>query len=81
MFMTPHLDNHSTTDPKPDSISHDERNLPGITQAQLCTKDDILRQRRLNHSGMGQGWLWVKLPFNRVFPTAAVCVAVRHFLM
>ena len=27
----------------------------------------------------GGGWLLVKFPFKRVFPTAAVCAAVRHF--
>ena len=27
----------------------------------------------------GGGWLLVKFPFKRAFPTAAVCAAVRHF--
>ena len=29
----------------------------------------------------GGGWLLVKFPFQRVFHTAAVCAAVRHFVV
>ena len=47
--MTPHLDRHSTTDPKPEMLStvysgnrieHDERNLCGIEHAQMFRKDE-----------------------------------------
>ena len=64
MFTTPHLDSHSTTDPKPEilsavltgnRISGDGRNVRGIMHVHVCRKDDILRQRRLNHSGRGEG--------------------------
>ena len=44
MFMTPHLDSHSTTDPKPEilsavqtgnGISRDEKNVRGITHVHM----------------------------------------------
>ena len=66
MFMTPQLDSHSTTDPKPkilsavltgNRISGDGRNARGIMHVWVCRKDDIFRQRRLNHSGVGGGKL------------------------
>ena len=62
MFSTPHLDSHSTTDPKPEilsavqtgnRISRDGRNVRGIMHVRMCKKDDICWQRRLNHSGVG----------------------------
>ena len=64
ILMTPHLDSHRTTDPKPEilsadstgnRISRDGRNVRGITHVHMCRKDDIFRQRRLNHSEMGEG--------------------------
>ena len=57
MFMTPHLDGHSTTDPKSEilsavrtgkRISRDGRNVCGIMNTHICRKDDISRQRRLS---------------------------------
>ena len=57
MFMTPHLDSHSTTDPKPEilwavytgkRISRDGKNACSITYAHVCRKDDISKQRRLS---------------------------------
>ena len=63
ILMTPHLDSHRTTDPKPailsadsngNRISRDGRNVRGITHVHMCRKDDIFRQRRLNHSEMGE---------------------------
>ena len=56
MNTTPYLDSHSTTDPKPeiisavltDRISRDGRNARGITNAHVCRKDNISRQRRLS---------------------------------
>ena len=57
MFTTPHLDSHSTTDPKPEilsavltgnRISHDGRNVRGIMHVHVYRKDDIFRKRRLN---------------------------------
>ena len=53
--MTPHLDRHSTTDPKPEMISavssgnriqHDERNVCGIEHAYMFRKDDVLGKNR-----------------------------------
>ena len=58
MFSTPHLDSHSTTDPKPEilsavqtgnRISRDGRNVRGIMHVRMLKKDDICWQRRLNH--------------------------------
>ena len=60
--MTPHLNKHSTTDLKPEilssvltgnRISRDGRNERGITH--VHRKDDIFRQKLLNHSGIGEG--------------------------
>ena len=76
MFTTPHLDKHSTTDPKPEilsavltgnRISQDGRNVRRIMHVQVCRKDDIFRQRRLNHSGVGGR----KIAFRRVYPARA----------
>ena len=70
MFTTPHLDSHRTTDPKPEilsavltgnRISRDGRNVRGIMHVHVCKKDDIFRQRRLNHSGVGEEFM-VKMP-------------------
>ena len=64
--MTPPLDNHSTTKPKPEmlsSVSTGNRNLTswrnvcGIVHAHMYRKDDIFRQKRLNHSKIGVG-MW-----------------------
>ena len=63
MFTTPHLNSHSTTDPKQDilsavetgnRISRDGKNVRGIMHVHVCKKDDIFRHRRLNHNGMGE---------------------------
>ena len=80
MFTTPYLDSHSTTDPKPEILSavltgnripHDGRNVRGIMHAHVCRKDDIFRQRRLNHSGVGGG-----IAFRRVYPARAYSTVV-----
>ena len=80
MFTTPHLDSHSTTDPKPEILSavltgnripHDGRNVRGIMHVHVCRKDDIFRQRRLNHSGVGGG-----IAFRRVYPARAYSTVV-----
>ena len=51
--MTPHLDRHSTTDPKPEMISvvltgntiqHDERNVCDIEHKHMFRKDDFLEK-------------------------------------
>ena len=79
-FTTPHLDSHSTTDPKPEilsavltgnRISHDGRNVRGIMHVHMCRKDDIFRQRRLNHSGVGGG-----IAFRKVYPARAYSTVV-----
>ena len=78
--MTPHLDSHSTTDPKPEilsavltgnRISRDCRNVRGIMHVHMCRKDDIFRQRRLNHSGVGGG-----IAFRRLYPAQAYSTVV-----
>ena len=75
MFTTPHIDSHSTTDPKPEiqsavltgnRISRDGRNVRGIMHVHMCRKDDIFRQRRLNLSGVGGG-----IASRRVYPVRA----------
>ena len=80
MFTTPYLDSHSTTDPKPEILSavltgnripHDGRNVRGIMHVHVCRKDDIFRQRRLNHSGVGGG-----IAFRRVYPARAYSTVV-----
>ena len=57
MFMSPHLDSQSTSDPKPEilwavltqkRISCDGKNVHGITHAHVCSNDDISRQRGIN---------------------------------
>ena len=60
MFTTHHLDSHSTTDPKPETLSAvltGNRISRGImhVHVHVCRKDDTFRQRRLNHSGVGGG--------------------------
>ena len=80
MFTTLQLDSHSTTDPKPEILSavltgnripHDGRNVRGIMHVHVCRKDDIFRQRRLNHSGVGGG-----IAFRRVYPARAYSTVV-----
>ena len=80
MFTTPHLDSHSTTDPKPEilsavltgnRISRDGRNVRGIMHVHMCRKDDIFSQRRLNHNGVGGG-----IAYRRVYPTRAYSTVV-----
>ena len=70
MFTTPHLGSHSTTVPELEflsaiqtgnRISLDWRNARGIMQVHVCKKDNIFRQRRLNHSGIGEEFM-VKMP-------------------
>ena len=87
MFTTPHLDSHSTTDPKPEilsavltgnRISHDQRNVRGIMHVHVCRKYDIFRQRRLNDSEVGG-----EIAFRGVYPARAystVVVLVVYFL-
>ena len=53
------------------------RNASGIMHACVCSKK--IRQRWLNHSGMGGGWSWVKFPYERVFPTAVVFSALQYY--
>ena len=88
MFTTPHLDSHSTTDPKPEILSAvltgnriplDGRNVSGIMHVPVCRKDDIFKQRRLYHSGVGGG-----ITFRRVYPARAystVVVLVPNYRM
>ena len=80
MFTTPHLDSHSTTDPKPEilsavltgnRISHDQRNVRGIMHVHVCRKYDIFRQRRLNDSEVGG-----EIAFRRVYPARAYSTVV-----
>ena len=42
-------------------------------------KYGVMKYEVMKRIPMGGGWLWVKFPFKRVFHTAAVCAAVRHF--
>ena len=85
MFTTPHLDSHSTTDPKPEilsavltgnRISHDQRNVRGIMHVHVCRKDDSFWQRRLNDSGVGGG-----IAFIRVYPARAYTTLVLVMLV
>ena len=87
MFTTPHLDSHSTTDPKPEilsavltgnRISRDCRNARGIMHVHMCRKDDIFRQRRLNHSGVGGGIAFRKVYPARAYSTVVVLVYKRQ---
>ena len=80
MITTPHIDSHSTTDPKPEiqsavltgsRISRDGSNVRGIMHVHMCRKDDIFRQRQLNHSGVGGG-----IEFRRVYPARAYLTLV-----
>ena len=85
MFTTPHLDSHSTTDPKPEilsavltgnRISHDQRNVRGIMHVHVCRKYDIFRQRRLNNSEVGG-----EIAFRRVYPARAYSTVVVHVFL
>ena len=58
-FMTSHLDNHETTDIKPEMLSGvqtrnglqcDAYNIRGIGHVQAYRKDDIFMQKRLLQS-------------------------------
>ena len=84
MFTTPHLDSHSTTDPKPEiqsavltgnRISRDRRNVRGIMHVHMCRKDDTFRQRRLNHSG---GIAFRRVYLARAYSTIVVLVFFSH---
>ena len=83
MFTTPHIDSHSTTDPKPDiqsavltgnRISRDGKNVGGIMHVHMCRKDDISRQRRLNHSELGGGIAFRRVYLARAYSTIVVLV-------
>ena len=85
MFTTLHLESHSTSDPKPEilsavltgnRISGDGRNVSGIMHMHVCRKDDIFRQRRLNHSGVGGG-----VAFRRVYPAQAYITLVLVYMV
>ena len=89
MFTTPHLDSHNTTGPKPEilsavltgnRISRDGRNVCGIMHVHVCRKDDIFRQRRLNHSGLGEERLWDLSHDAKPYSYFAAPSALRHFL-
>ena len=78
LLMTPHLDSHSTTDPKPEILSavltgnripHDGRNVRGIMHVHVCRKDDIFRQRQLTHSGVGRGIAFRRVYLSRAYTT------------
>ena len=67
--MTPPLDRHSPTEPRPEmllSVSTGNRNLMswknacGIVHAHMYVKDYIFRQKRLNHLNIGVG-MWKKI--------------------
>ena len=83
MFTTSHIDSHSTTDPKPEiqsavltgnRISRDRRNVRGIMHVHMCRKDDIFRQRRLNHSG---GIAFRRVYLARAYTMVVVLVRAR----
>ena len=85
MFTTPHLDSHSTTDPKREilsaveagnRISHDGWNERGIMHVRMCKKDNIRWQRRLNHSQVGGG-----IALRRVYPAWAYTTVVVLVLL
>ena len=87
MFTTPYLDSHSKTDPKPEILSavltgnripHDGRNVRGIMHVHVCRKDDIFRQRRLNHSGVGGGIAFRRVYPARAYSTVVVLVLLKH---
>ena len=42
-------------------------------------KYEVMKYDVMKPIPMGGDCLWVKFPSKRVFPTAAVCAAVRHF--
>ena len=80
MFTTPHLDSHSTTDPKLEilsavltgnRISHVQRNVRSIMHVHVCRKYDIFRQRRLNDSEVGG-----EIAFRGVYPARAYSTVV-----
>ena len=65
--MTPHLDSHCTTDPKPampsavltgNRIPRDGTKCTRHCACAYVYKRQDLRQGQLNHSGVGGGWLW-----------------------
>ena len=67
--MTPPLDSHSTTEPKPEmlsSVSTGNRNLMswknvfGIVHAHMYRKDDNFRQKQRNHYNIGVG-MWGRI--------------------
>ena len=83
MFTTPHIDSHSTTDPKPEilsavltgnKISHDQRNVRGIMYVHVCRKDDSFWQRRLNDSVVGGGIAFIRMYPARAYTTLVVLV-------
>ena len=82
MFPTPHLDSHSTTDPKPEilsavltgnRISPDGRKVRGIMLVHMCRKDDIFRQRRINHSEVGGGIALKRVPSSSLHNLRCTC--------
>ena len=87
MFTTPHIDSHSTTDPKPEiqsavltgnRISRDGKNVGGIMHVHMCRKDDISRQRRLNHSELGGGIAFRRVYLARAYSTVVILVHDKY---
>ena len=78
MFMTPHLDSYSKTDPKPEilsavktrkRISHDGRNVCGITHCCIC---NILTPPNIA--------LWSAWPPRQAFSAAGSLIVERRNL-
>ena len=83
MFTTPHIDSHSTTDPKPEiqsavltgnKISCDGRNVGGIMHVHMCRKDDSFWQRQFNTSGVGGGIAFIKVYPARAYTTLVLVI-------
>ena len=83
--MTPYHDSYSTTDPKPEILSAvqtgnrnscDGRNVRGTMHVHMRRKDNIFRQRRLDHSGIAGGDYGYSFPskeFSLKWPYMSLC--------
>ena len=52
-----------------------------VVVQKLCTKDDIFRQRRLNHIEVGEGIAFRRVYPARAYSTVVVLVSLRKLLL
>ena len=57
-----------------------DENVCGIVHAYMCKKENIFRQRRLDHSGVGGGNAFKRVYPAQAYPTLVVLVFMMRSL-